>query len=277
MSRRQRARYLLAVYLIVAFIAIILGLIAFNRGTDAWQSLLLNLSTELLGVVFVFFLVNYFFLLGDWDLSERVERLVKRLELRDRPTATGFFAPIPSIDSHIEKATRIDLCGVTLSSIMRKQKTNLHGCLWAGCNIRLLIIDPDSPALEEADYRSDLGTVSTYRRALDTTFQDIEHLLRKWDSQRDDTETSMLGKLSVRLLPYLPPFGIRSFDANQPNGTLFVEIYPHRTPSKSPTFELTAQNDGEWYQYFVTQYDRLWENARPWEPNALMTQTEKAS
>ena len=48
MNKRQKSRYLFAVYLVVAFIAIILVLIAFQRSSDTWQSFLLNLSTELL-------------------------------------------------------------------------------------------------------------------------------------------------------------------------------------------------------------------------------------
>ena len=266
MNRRQKARYLLAVYLVVACLAIILSLIAFNRNTDTWQSLLLNLSTELLGVVLVFFLVNFLFLVDDWNLSERVERLVKRLESRVNPAATDFFRPIPDIEPYIDRAMQIDLCGVTLSSTMRKYLQNLHERLWAGCSIRLLIIDPDSQALEEADYRSDLGTVASYRKTLENTFRDISNLLRRWESDAQNGEASMRGRLSVRLMPHVPSFGIKAFDAKRPNGTLFVEIYPHQTPTRSPTFELTAQNDGEWYQYFVTQFDRLWKEAEPWEP-----------
>ena len=79
-SKKQKLRYLLAVYLVVALAAIILGLIAFNQKNVTWQALLLNLSTELLGVVLVFLLVNILFLLGDWDLSDQVKELVQTLK-----------------------------------------------------------------------------------------------------------------------------------------------------------------------------------------------------
>lgn len=267
MSKRQKSRYLFAVYLVVAFIAIILALVAFQRGNDTWQSLLLNLSTELLGVVFLFFLVNYFFLLDDWNLSEQVEELLKQLELRDHPIATQFFRPMPDITPYINQSIQIDLCGVTLSSTTRKHLIHLHERLWEGCNIRLLIIDPDSTvAIETASSRSSLGTVPTYQKALETTLQDAERLLQRWSNHKNDIESTMKGSVSLRLMPYLPPFGIQAFKTSKLDGTMFIEIYPHQTPTKSAIFELTSQRDGDWYEYFTVQFDKLWNDAKPWSP-----------
>jgi hypothetical protein len=63
MERKRRTRYLLAVYLIVAGLAIIIALISINYLSGIWQSILLGLAIELLGVVLIFFLVNRLFLL----------------------------------------------------------------------------------------------------------------------------------------------------------------------------------------------------------------------
>ena len=55
MDRRQKTRYLIAIYVIVILIAVIFVIFAFLRDADTLQSLFLNLSTELLGVAFIFF------------------------------------------------------------------------------------------------------------------------------------------------------------------------------------------------------------------------------
>ncbi|MFH1633247.1 MAG: hypothetical protein ABIG63_04445 [Chloroflexota bacterium] len=44
------------------------------------QAILINISTELLGVVLIFFLVNRWFMTDSWDAPERFDSLITRLE-----------------------------------------------------------------------------------------------------------------------------------------------------------------------------------------------------
>lgn len=92
MDRQRRSRYVLAVYLVVMSLAVILVLIGlfFTESPD-WKSVWINLGTGLLGVVVLFFLVQRFFLADEWGLSDRIEQLVRRLELSERPSAEEFF------------------------------------------------------------------------------------------------------------------------------------------------------------------------------------------
>lgn len=266
MDRRQKTRYLLAIYSIVAFVAVILGFIAFNRGNDTWQAMLLNLSTELLGVVFVFILVNYFFLIGDWNLSERIKSFLDRLE-QERPSANDFFQRPLSIDHEVQNADHIDMCGVTLTSTINRQVSNLRERLQAGADIRILVVDPDSRALDMSGARSDTGEASYYRHRLESTFQDIEYLLKSWKrEQKQPNVSSKAGSFSVRLIPFAPSFSILAFDVNRPDSRVFVEIYPHKSPDRSPQFILDRQRDGDWHRFFVDQFEKMWKDARPWLP-----------
>jgi hypothetical protein len=71
----------------------------------------------------------------------------------------------------------------------------------------------------------------------------------------------------VRLLLYAPSFSILSFDADRPSGAVFVEVYPHHIGFGSPPiFSLTPQEDGEWFSYFVRQFEAMWQAATPWQP-----------
>ncbi|MCP4423301.1 MAG: hypothetical protein GY803_02295, partial [Chloroflexi bacterium] len=88
MNRKQKTRYLWAIYWLILLVAVILGLLGFTLGDREgrnWGEILLSLSTELLGVFVVFALVNYFLIGDDWDLSERVRKLLNKLELSERP------------------------------------------------------------------------------------------------------------------------------------------------------------------------------------------------
>ena len=71
-GKKIKTRYLLATYLVVTALGVICLLLGILR-YPAWswqQPMLLNLSASLFCVVVVFFLVNRFFLLDEWNTSE---------------------------------------------------------------------------------------------------------------------------------------------------------------------------------------------------------------
>jgi hypothetical protein len=203
-----------------------------------------------------------------------IERVVGRtlalMESRftDRPSAIGFFRRLPSIDARVVGANQIDLCGATLTSTVNKQFSNLRERLRQGAQVRVLIMDPDSLALQMSAHRS--GTAddeSYYRTRLEATFRDLEYLARGGSAPRLPQESpGQGGRLEVRLLSYAPSFGLVSLDAGRSNGIAFVEIYPHKTFREQPSFDLTPQRDGQWYTFFVEQFEEMWDGARPWEP-----------
>lgn len=97
MPNSEESRYSLAVYLVVILLAIILLLLGFLTAEHKWQTVWLNLSTELLGAVIIFFLITWLFRLQyDADLSackKKIEELEEYIEqqaqwLRDTTPAT---------------------------------------------------------------------------------------------------------------------------------------------------------------------------------------------
>jgi hypothetical protein len=268
MEKKRKSRYLLAIYLVVAGLAVIIALVAINYCEGNLQSILLNLSTELLGVVLIFFLVNRLFLLEEWNVSERIDELIAAFKSSRQPSAIAFFQKQPSIEPHVQRASRIDLCGVTLTSTINRQRSNLRDSLREGAQIRILVSNPDSSALQMSALRSETINVDYYRRRLEEAFEHLQYLHRHWLNQQQADSESRGGSLTVRLLSYAPSFGIMSFDANRPVGTMFVELYPHHTGFGSPpAFELTLQKDRDWYTYFADQFEAMWEAATPWKPS----------
>ncbi len=77
--------------------------------------------------------------------------------------------------------------------------------------------------------------------------------------------------MSVRLIPYAPSFGMVNLDTRKKQGIVFVEIYPHKYGYNTPpTFYLTAENDKDWYAYFVGQFEQMWDAAKPWDPGLYL-------
>lgn len=205
------------------------------------------------------------------SIEKAVNRSLSFLESRftDRPSAIAFFQKLPTLDHYIQSANQVDLCGVTLTSTLNKQFGNLGERLQAGARIRILVADPDSVALKMSAERSiSPDDTDYYRVRLDATFREIAYLFKRLEEFKAIQGNSpKAGNLYVRLLSYAPSFGIISFDTHQDNGIVFIEIYPHKFGYKSPpTFDLMPKRDGNWYTYFVDQFDEMWNAAKPWEP-----------
>jgi hypothetical protein len=209
------------------------------------------------------------------SIERSVDRTLSLMQSRftDRPSAIAFFRKPPNLDAHVQSANQIDLCGVTLTSTVNKQSSNLRDRLGQGAQACVLIMDPDSTAPSMSAQRS-TGTddVDYYLTRLQATVRDLEYLNKSWtDSQRQPRDSSQTGSLSVRLLSYAPSFGLISLDKDRSNGIVFVEIYAHKRTGERPppTFDLTLCRDGQWYQFFTDQFEEMWDSAKPWEPKAL--------
>jgi len=224
-----------------------------------------DLITAILGIVG---------LLALSELTERYRRLstidkttkqvweLLRNRLTDRPSALAFFHKLPDLDSYVQGTNQIDLCGVVLTSAINRQLSNLRDQLIQGAKIRILLIDPNSPAAVTAESRNEEPTSNYYRTKLDSTFGDLAYLHQ---IQVKLGQTAK-GSFEVRLIPYAPSFAIYSFNAHRSTARLIVEVYPHVTGwGETPVFDLMPGRDGKWYEYFVEQFEHMWERASAWE------------
>ena len=269
MDKKRKTRYLVAIYMILAFIAIILALLAFRRSGDAWQSILLNLSTELLGVVFVFLLVNYFFMVDEWSLADRVQQLISQLDFMQTPSVSQVFQEMPTLDAYFDSAKSIDLLGTTLTSTINRHFSKLRELLNNGSQIRTILIDPNSYAIEMASIRSDTNAKAYYQSQLLSAFRDIEYLQSSMDGYVEDSKLD--GGFSARVIPYAPSFSIIGVNSSEPDGIIIVELYAHKKISKSVIFVLSPNRDKEWYKYFLDQFEMMWQDAKPWVNTNLVT------
>ena len=266
MERKSKSRLLIGGLIVFSALIAIYTYWVFlkseNQAQD-WQAFLLNVSTELIGALIVFFFFNLFFFLDDWDLSERVQNLLNRLE-RERPRAEKFFQKMPDIGAQIQEADGIDMCGVSLTSTISRQFTELRNGLAEGKPVRILIVDPRTTAVEMANARSESQDIAYYKKRLDASLSDIAYL---WQKREEFEEEINAGSYQVRLLPYAPSFGLLIFHQARSKGQMNVEIYPHHGGyGKPPIFTLDESNDQLWYQYFLNQFDEMWDYATEWDP-----------
>lgn len=216
-------------------------------------------------------------LLATSEIFERYRRLSKieksagklvemvQKEIIDRPSASRFFEPTPVLDVYVKNAHTIDLMGLSLTSTLNKQLSNLREANKNGATVKIIVANPASKSLavKMSTLRSEEpDNEGYYQKRLASSFEDIEYLYR---SRQSSSTTA--GNFEVHLLNYAPSFGIMAFDVNQPNGIIFVEVYPHGSGYDTQiSFSLTKKRDGEWFNYFYGQFKDIWEHTSTWEP-----------
>jgi hypothetical protein len=190
-----------------------------------------------------------------------------RVKIDKHPSAKHFFDKMPNLSTYISKARKIDLCGVSRLGTLHKHLDEMLRVIAKGGEIRILIVDnEDSSAIKISGLRSAINDGDYFARQIAQSKKRIEWLYENFKKLQGDKQQHT-GSMEIRLLPYPPTFGISAFDVNHPEGVVFVEIFPHKSPSQSPTFKLTLQKDGEWYGYFVDQFEKMWSDAKPWSPS----------
>lgn len=184
-----------------------------------------------------------------------------RLQLDD--VATGLAASsgrrlvqsASGADIDLAGATDVRLAGVTLNRTLRNQLPGLRDCLARGAAVRILLISP--AAVAEAARRSavpDAPEIFTHR------------LAASMDLLRALAAAPGPGRLEIRLLDFVPAFGLVAVDPGDPGGRLHVDLYSHRFGVGEPALPLRAGRDHDWYGHFRREFDHLWSAARPHAP-----------
>lgn len=192
------------------------------------------------------------------EIKLRLDRL-QEAQASHIPAERFLSTRYPALDSEISSATEIWLVGVTLTRTVRNLLPILDRKLKAGASIRVVLLDMDSAAQAEAVARSRRADSDFYRHRLSSTIDLLRVLAPSARSEAD---------LQLRVVPFVPTFGMCLIDATQEHGRIHVEMYQHRTLEANPSFTLLANRDGKWYGLFAGQFDTLWDSARPYPVRA---------
>jgi hypothetical protein len=123
-------------------------------------------------------------------------------------------------------------------------------------NIQFLLLNPDS---------SDTAlSAKTVQAKTEDIRADIVRALSILDTMNSN-QTPDGGKLDVRLSKYAPKFSMTLIDPLENTGKIYVEFIGYGTSPihGRPHIELNKAEDGEWYEYFLYQYQQIWDDASP--------------
>jgi len=157
-------------------------------------------------------------------------------------------------DAELTGASEIDIVGVTLNRTVRTHAAALAQCLRRGGTVRVAVIDPRGEVLGEAARRSTAPDAA----------QIFAHRLRPTLDLLDELATTHGGgRLEVRLLDFVPAFGLLAVNGRRPDGRLQVDFYTHTFGGPEPALALRSGRDHPWYQHFLGELEQIWGAGRP--------------
>jgi hypothetical protein len=212
---------------------------------------------------------------GLWDRNRRLRRIEKLSEesrdlvgrhLSGKVRAGDFFISERRLsDQSFASANTILLSGMTLTRTTREYAHILSRRLASGAHVRIIILETNDEILRQLSLRSTgPGTSEYWRNRLEAVDALIHSLALMPDRK---------GMLELGYLPYLPSFGLVVIDPDEPHGFCLAEIYQHKSAEANPTFELRADDDPLWYEFFRKQFEILWKSSR----NAMLPQPNPAT
>jgi hypothetical protein len=73
------------------------------------------------------------------------------------------------------------------------------------------------------------------------------------------------GRLEYRFLDYNPGFSLVAVDPSHKDGSVLVEFHAFHngTTNARMHFDLNRKNSEQWFSYWVSQFDHIWNAAKP--------------
>lgn len=186
-------------------------------------------------------------------IDSRLERLPESEILRDRSN-------LIRMEHLAVGATEIWAAGISLVSILHPYYDFYLQKLKEGCNLRFLLLEPNSIAREVWDKAQ---RVPTTKKDIETSLQVIDNI----------TKSSRLkGKCEARRSQFQLPFSLVIVDSQKERGRMIVELlaYKRSLPDRLHLY-LTRRNHEKWFMFFYNQFESLWHDSSIRQTEAEIT------
>lgn len=258
MKLTQKIRFEIAVYLALASLAISMAIISdtFIEGTV--KAFVISVASGLFGVAILFFLLNRLFGIttGPEDVKHAIVRLAEERStlVSDNAAARKLF----HIDELLKTTRSLWIVGYNVESFLNHFRDSIVACVQRGGNVRILIIDPASKAREVIRENS---SRHIFEKNLSLSFTHASYIT---DHLKNRPGRSR-GRFELKLTKWIPSCAMIIVNPKFDSGTMKVSVNtPHYdTPRGGGRLNMIFRRsiDRYWFNYFVIQYERLWEEA----------------
>lgn len=182
---------------------------------------------------------------------------INNLSKKLSQSADTFFLdeyPAP-FKSDLESATDLWIVGVSLTTPIRSYYSLFEAKLRKGHKIKVLLVDPESPAVELSEMRA-YGRANT-KRARSEIYNSLQDLC--------DLKKSSPQNIAIRVINQTLSSGIFGMDPDTTTGTLYLKYYSFKTPGGPKPKIALYSRDGKWYELFRMELHNLWDNGVEWQ------------
>ncbi|MEO1347997.1 MAG: hypothetical protein AAFW84_04240 [Cyanobacteria bacterium J06635_15] len=162
-----------------------------------------------------------------------------------------------AMQNPVEQATdasEICLCAIHGTSAIFPYVNFYANRLRKGCNIRILLLHPESSAVEQINLRSQHS-------------QTKQHIFSTLETLKNLASTQSAGKCEVRLMNTSMPFAMFAVDLGKKSGLMNVEYYSYKVAiDDRPHVLLTASECPYWFTYYQQQFEKIWSDSVIWVP-----------
>ena len=119
--------------------------------------------------------------------------------------------------------------------------------------VKILLLKPRSSSISMAVFRAHGGETEEQLN------QDLEGNLSRLMRL---AATQPAGQLEIRTVDYLAPYTLYAYDPDLPSGQMEMRLTTFRgSHFMRPTFRLVRARDGEWYNHFYKEFEKIWNTA----------------
>ena len=269
-KQKHQERLKTAVYISIMSFSFLLLTVSYYVENGYWYDLTINTGLSLLSVGILFFIVNKFFGLDAEDKhSKRFEYLLDILEkksglLFDKKTAFDQF----NFDTMVHSAKEIDVVGYNLAEFFKEYYGTIAERVTQGAHVRVVIVDPSDTARDLFMCNSSLGDFDGHVTRTLYYFKYIRELA--------NNSRKVAGSFEVRFTNWIPSYSMISVDRSSKSGNIKASIYSihYRIPEHVADLNIVLERKEhpKWFDYFINQYEKIWEISEAWDgsiPNGL--------
>ncbi len=126
------------------------------------------------------------------------------------------------------------------------------------CKLKFLLVEPQSESSRlVAQYVVyEINEPIAYDEQIKNSLKNLGKLQKKYENL-----------VEIRVSQCVPPFGLLITDSIKDHGIVQVEIYTLAVPTRNrPEFTLLKRRDPYWHNFFLSQFEQMWNRATPWKP-----------
>lgn len=159
-----------------------------------------------------------------------------------------------SVRTDFETGQDLWMVGISLSTPIDDYYSTLEKKLRLGHKVKVLMVRPDSPAVEMSEMRA-------YARAnAARTRIEIQDHLQDFCKLREIAPDSIL----IRTIAHPLGHGVLAMNPDSTSGVLYISNYPYKTEGGSLPKMVLRPKDGIWYELYRQELHNLWDSGEDW-------------